>query len=120
MRLRRQPLPGVGDLALSYRSQLTGSESKYGCGFALESQELDLKGFALAVYMHDHSDVASLQRVLWNVLRENDLIVFANHDVSLIGWAVISRGARFPCSTIQTVLMSGVRPEGVAIGPSTL
>lgn len=120
-RSRGDASPCVRDFTPAHGTDVACFECRDRRGLAIECEELDLEGLAAPVNVHDYAHVPGLEAELGERFRENDLLMFADHDrAAEIGCAVINLGMSIPFSTIQTVRTRGVRPEGVSSGPSTL
>ena len=67
----------------------------------------DLMALPVRVHVNHRTHVAHFEAIRGYGLRQNDAIVFLDHreGYSLPGYAVTSRGASSPWSTIQTVLI---------------
>jgi hypothetical protein len=87
----------VRNLALAHRTNVARFERCDRRGLAVERQKLDFECLAAAMNVDDDAHVAGLEAKLDQRFRQNNLLVFADHDRAAgIGCAVINRGTSFP------------------------
>ena len=96
------------------RDLMAGDWPSRGCfhgrhrgGLTIERREFDLERLPFRVHVNHGTHVAHFEAIRGYGLRQDDAIVFLDHleGHSLPGYAVTSRGASFPWSMIQTVLI---------------
>ncbi len=95
-------------------THLRRQERDHGQRLTGEGHKLHLIAFVLTVDVHNCSDIASHQVFRWQILGQDDAIVFFDHhQVYRPGYAVISRGAISPRSNCQMVLRRILLPSDV-------
>ncbi len=94
-------LPGVGDVSAAHRAYLRREHGSHGHCVAIKGQELYLKSFALAMYVHYGANIACLQSFLGNIARQNDPVMLFKHlftrldvPLSISGWRFLFQLSR--------------------------
>src|SRR5574340_1437475 len=110
------------NLAARNRSDLRRFEGHNRSGVSIQGDELDLVRLAITIDVHERTDVSRLQIFFRNGNRQHDALMFIDHSCSVLhaGYAVTSRGAINPRSTIQMLRSIGDFPLGVSSQPSTI